>query len=357
MDDVSPRSVRHALTELQLKVKQLEEEADYYVNLAASSQHAFADHRNELDRLLARERDMAMRSEDQLQRELQGMLQENANMQGERAAEQAKASARVSAAMEKLQRGSLATEQMLRNDIDAAHEELLAGRQSAAAVGADHDEHRHAVGGLRQRQQELQDTIRDLAAGNDQLMHETARNAAALARTRSLSPIRRAPQKEVRPPFIPNSSATAVKRSSAKGVASSTTHNAIAMAQTVRKANYRSPPRDQRGRPVTSYNGTELDSVANSILGELLELRSEYEAITRCLADPAAASPAVTRRLRAIFHAIEDKTAQLQNVSHSQARMDTEYRMGRMVHAADHLNTECSGKLRALMSNVHSVSS
>eukprot|EP00672_Neobodo_designis_P014099 CAMPEP_0174864348 /NCGR_PEP_ID=MMETSP1114-20130205/58227_1 /TAXON_ID=312471 /ORGANISM="Neobodo designis, Strain CCAP 1951/1" /LENGTH=98 /DNA_ID=CAMNT_0016099441 /DNA_START=38 /DNA_END=331 /DNA_ORIENTATION=+ len=89
--EASPDSVRRAMTELHHKHRMVHEERDYYTALFSTSQHAYADHRRELEHLLEKERLAHARREEDLQAELADLVARNSELSGRVEASRAKA--------------------------------------------------------------------------------------------------------------------------------------------------------------------------------------------------------------------------------------------------------------------------
>jgi hypothetical protein len=373
--DSTPESVRRAMAELQHKSRLLHEERDYYTSLFTTAHRAYEDHRRELTILLEKERAQASRREEELQAELQSLLAGNGELAARIERSRTSATTKLTTELERLQHEALDTEQRMRVEIERLHAQLLDERRRSAAVQEDLREHTTTSAELRRRQESLKVRVqrlteeRYLRSTRDPLQIRQTGEHAEPSESRSISPSRR-----IKAPFIPSGSTKHILKTTAEPA----THNVHALVQTVRKANYRSPPRTRPEDVLAAMNGqppppqtgavssrstsvervddATLRSMRQSLQMELEELRAEYDGIAHVLGDPQFASSGVSRKLRQLFEAIESKTQQLDAINTAQSRMTAAYRLSRMMDESDRRNHEASALHASIMGVVHSKS-
>jgi hypothetical protein len=389
----TPESVRRAMAELDHKSRLLHEERDYYTALFTTSHRAFEDHRRELQHLLGKEREAARRAEEQLEAELARLRQENKELAARVDHERAHATSRLSLDLEQLQRDSVASDQRLRMEIDRIHTEFLEQRRQAQQLREQVDSEVHACLDLKRREESLKVRVQRLTedsylrATREPLRVPTGGDGGDGAEGgRRLSP-RRVPV-----PFVPSGS---TKAGSKRELAVPSSHNVHALIQTVRKANYRSPPRVRPeelvgsgvgllreppalmpnpnhavGANTSGYSRThstasqqahygdpsQLRAMKQSLTAELEELRTEYDSISKVVGDPTYVSAGIARRLRTLFDQIESKGRQLDAVQSAQQRLDAAFRLSRMMDDSARLNHEASVLHTSMMNTVHSKS-
>lgn len=344
------RSVRHALTELQLKTKLLEEERDYFVHLQMTTARAFADHRNELQGLLQKEQQYAAAQEERMQAHLQRLTSENALIETQHSEARRHSNSRLHQAVEDFQGECQLREKRLTAEVTTVHDELRRAHDRATEALAALEVLRLDVDDLKRRQALLQGEVQQLTGDNQRLADEA--DFQARARLHSSSAVRAAAAARVssRPralqeplkPFIPSGKASHEHM----GVPS--TANVNAVVQTIRSANIRSPMRSH-SQP-QHRSGHHLDGICRSLIAELLELRAEYDAICRAMSLPEADSLGLSTRLRQVFAAMDQKMLQLRQLRKSQHKLDDEERLNGLLAEVARENNHCTRTLTELVS-------
>ena len=359
--EASPVSVQHALAELQLKTRLLEEERDYYLSLAHNSKRSFEEHRAELNSLLAKERDHFRRREDSMQAELQLLLSDNAAMQSRVLDYRSQMTVRLNEELRAFQQETLRKESEYRREMKELHDELMGLRREHSAAAAQKDAADRGLSATRAAQDAMQRHVRELTSENQELMVVAA--AASLGNrlvrnpsARDASPRGRPVSKRVCLPFVPSSCGKAASLSGSRTVLQST-HNSHALVQAARRTCLQEAPLSEGGHVPFSKlpQGKQLDAICRSIVAEILELRSQYDAICRTLtehddgASGDGGASIITDRLRMLFGKIDTKTEQLRALKRSQRELDSTRRLDSMLVAVQHENDGWLAKHAALM--------
>lgn len=322
--DLSTQSVRSALSDLQLKVRLLEDERDHFHHLFLTTGRAFEDHRRELNLLLHKERAVASADEEKLRLELQRVLAENTLMHTRIVESKSEASVRIRTAVEEFRAQQLHSEDLLRTQIATVHDELLAARRRGAEIRDEKRAVEAEMAALLSNQSVLQRESDALQTTRNQLEEQGFVHERAEEKLRR-SPLRpcRTPSAErqhhkVKKVFLPSGRVEAQTKRPA-------THNIHAVVQTLEHQSLLQP------RPTDgSKTGRQLDGVCRGLISELLDMKREYAALTDRLGDPTVDSLEVSRRLRQLMYDIDRKTEQLRQLRRQQVRIDDDVRIHEM---------------------------
>ena len=356
--------VRHALKELQLKTRLLEEERDYYVNLQLSSAHAFEDHRRELQQLVDMERRRYAKIENDLQVELEMILAKNRSLHNEERDARAEHNTRLSAALEQMQHDAAARETRMRHEIEMCQKELHAIRQKkqdqeseARTLRDDIDRLNGEQSMLNRRNRELADQHADLVERHAEIeARQRIARAQRLAAQRASSAkgapkTHRETSATILHPFLPSGK---VDR---EHIGVPTTHNANAYMQVIRKSNYRSPPRGTHHNEPrsTRVGAVEFEILCESIRKELNDLQAEHNIICKHLAD-VQPSFENSDRLRSIYAQMDRKRQQLQHLRDSQTKQEDYERLKEMLREVEAENAYCAARMNQLLEVIHGKS-
>lgn len=325
--DLSTQSIRSALSELQLKVKLLEDERDHYEHMYVTTTRSFEDHRRELSSLLQKERNYASNAEAKLQSELHNVLSENTLHHARLVEQKTEWQSKMREAVEEFQAEQRLKEERLRAEIRCAHDELLNIRRSSAKCRDEKRTTEAEMTTMLQQQTSLQEEIETLKAQRFQLEEQL------LVDQMNYDRIRRSPNR----PCRSNSgdsrggarSTSATKKvflPSGKTVdRQPASYNINAVVQTLEHRALLQP---------RSFDGTksgkQLDAVCRTVITELLDMKKEYALLTDRLGDPLVDSVEISKRLRQLMYDIDRKTEQLRQLRRQQARIDDDMRVHEM---------------------------
>jgi hypothetical protein len=344
MDFTVPQhSVRSALGDLQLKVRLLEDERNHFEHMFCVTGRAFEDHRLELNQLLAKERQLAARSEEELRLELQRVLAENASLHAREMEAKQQQSLRIRTAMESFQTEQSVREARLRADVSEAYAELqqlrrvnesLQIERSHLETSLVQDNARHG-----QLEAELLRIQRDLGQ-----MEQRRSSPGRPCESNVLVDGKGA---RVRKTFVPGGPVDVWR------MTSPATHNIQSIVQTIEKKNLLKPRR--HGSPSAQDGGHQLDDVCRALILELVRQREEYNAITAQLLDPRYDTLGASRRLREVMQAIDDKTNQLRALRRQQSRINSENRLQGILDEVFRENRYCEAMHRELQHIIRSA--
>jgi hypothetical protein len=326
--DVSPQSVRSALSDLQLKVKLLEDERDHFHHLYLTTGRAFEDHRRELNLLLHKERNVAAAGEEKLRLELQRILAENTVLHTKVVEHKSENASRIRTAVDEFRSEQRLREERLRAEVTAVHDQLLEQRRRCASLRDEKKTTEIEMTAFLQQQTSLQQELDVLHRTRQQLEEQIELEAMAADRARR-SPTRPcqaalvSPQRHGRTQkaFIPSGR---VERIGSRLRPS--THNIQAVVQTLEKTSQMQP------RPYDgTRSGKQLDRVCRTIISELLSMKREYATLTEQLGSPLIDALEVSQRLRQLMYDIDRKTEQLRQLRRQQLRIDDDTRIHEMM--------------------------
>lgn len=322
--DLSTQSVRSALTDLQLKVKLLEDERDHFQHMHGTTGRAFEDHRRELSMLLQKQRSLSAVAEDKLRMELQRVLAENTLLHTKVVESKQDSSARLRAAVEQFQETQRSREEEVRILATTVHKELLEVRslvtsrreekrriEAELADSLAHQTHLQAeLGSLKVQRIQLEEQQHADAEWHKRLGTSPSRPCKqdpAAARNGCSS------RGRTRKTFIPGGGWDGKKP---------ITHNMTAIVQTLERQAVLAP------RPYDSTRtGRQLDQICRTVIEELIARKREYSLLTDRLADPFVDSLGVSRRMREVMLEIDRKTDQLRQLRRQQLRIDDGVRL------------------------------
>lgn len=281
----SHRSVRDALAELNLKMRLLEDERDYYVGLHDATDKAYAHHRQELQSLLLKERALFATSMRAMEGRLQTLRDE------------------VHAA------GRLHTdahESMMKDMLRRQEEERADREAKSGHLRSELAEHRTTLELMRSQthtmlgeKEGLEEEIGELLKRQEMLRSELIkRRAEHRALVEAENGVK---------PFIPGGKTR-------RGEYVPASHNVNALVSTIHKRNYMLPNDNRRMRS-PSVGGGAVDDASGAILRELMDLRLEYHLLARELNNPHADVTATSARLREILQTVERKKGELRELS------------------------------------------
>ena len=341
MDFTVPQhSVRAALTDLQLKVRLLEDERNHFEHMFCVTGRAFEDHRLELNQLLAKERQLAARSEEELRLELQRVLAENSALHA-RGMEAKQAQAlRIRSAMETFQTEQSVREARMRAEVSEAYSELQQLRRVNES--------------LQIERSHLETSLVEDNARHGQLEIELRRIQRNLG---SQEERRNSPARPCEANVLIDGCGARVKKVFVPGgpvdvwrMTAPATHNIQSIVQTIEKKNLLNPHR-HRGRVV---GGHQLDDICRALILDLVRQREEYNSITAQLLDPHSDTLAASRRLRDVMQAIDDKTNQLRALRRQQSRINSEQRLQGILNEILQENGYCETMHRELQHIIRS---
>lgn len=326
--EVSPQSVRSALSDLQLKVKLLEDERDHFHHLYLTTGRAFEDHRRELNLLLHKERNVAAASEERLRLELQRTLAENTVLHTRVVESKSEVAVRIRTSVEEFRSEQRLREERLQHEISAIHDQVLEQRRRCALLRDEKKVTEVEMTALLQQQSHLQQETDVLHHTRFQLEEQIQLEALAADRSRR-SPVRpcqpglTSPSRHGKVPkiFIPSGRVETIGTRMRPS-----THNIQAVVQTLEKASQLQP---------RAYDGTksgkQLDRVCRTIINELLDMKREYAMLTDTLGSPFVDALEVSQRLRQLMYDIDRKTEQLRQLRRQQLRIDDDTRIHEMM--------------------------
>lgn len=348
MDFTVPQhSVRSALSDLQLKVRLLEDERNHFEHMLVVTGRAFEDHRLELNQLLAKERQLAAKSEEELRFELQRVLAGNQTLHATAMEARQHHALRVRSAMESFQSEQSVREARLRADVSEAYAELQQLRRVNETLQVERSQletslvQDNARRGLLEA--ELLRMQRDLGA-----LEQRRASPGRPCEATVLVDGRGGRSKKT---FVPGGT------SHDRRMASPATHNIQSIVQTIEKKNLLKPRRhgSPDGGGVRPYDGGQLDDVCRALILELVRQRGEYTAITAQLLDPRYDTLGASRRLREVMQAIDDKTNQLRALRRQQKRINTENRLQHILGEVFRENGYCEAMHRELQDIIRST--
>ncbi|CUG01740.1 Hypothetical protein, putative [Bodo saltans] len=325
--EVSPQSVRSALSDLQLKVKLLEDERDHFHHLYLTTGRAFEDHRRELNLLLHKERNVAAASEERLRLDLQRVLSENTVLHTRVVESKSEVAVRIRTSVEEFRAEQRVREERIREEISMIHDQLLDQRRRCAALRDVKKTTEIEMTALLQQQSSLQSEVDVLHHTRFQLEEQIQIEALTADRARR-SPVRpcqslSSPSRHGKVPkiFIPSGRVENIGSRIRPS-----THNIQAVVQTLEKTSQLQP------RPYDgTRSGKQLDRVCRTIINELLDMKREYANLTDTLGSPMVDALEVSRRLRQLMYDIDRKTEQLRQLRRQQLRIDDDTRIHEMM--------------------------
>jgi hypothetical protein len=300
------QSTLDGLSQLQLKVRMLEEDRDYHCNLLRGSEREYVTHRAQLDELLRKQRRVHHERESALTRAIAHLHEEAAMLR--RALEEA--SEQQQRAAERLRREDAAAreaaELRVRADLAAASSEANQREEELEAL-------RRAVAELRAQRERRHARIHRLEADQRRLNLQLTASASKQATGR------------VAHPFLPSGP------SAKERVGLPTSQNVHAFAQTWQRATLRNPggdsPLGRRSPARPTRTGLVSAELERKLTGELRALYRQCATLASHLSagDDAGAGGAarapVSGGMRDVFAAIDAKQRQLHEVRTANVRL------------------------------------
>ena len=316
--------MREALSELQHKTRLLEDERDYFVNLQATTERAYDQHKRELQGLLIKERAYFASSERELEAQLSDLLQVNQTMDIERAAleEERKREA------DSRRRRFDDEERRMQVQLAEARETLRRMAAEREALARDAADIEGDMRGLLQSQHELRESVSYQQATRRQL-------------EKRLEAFHAQPK-----PFIPCGRVSKVFPNEPNEYLPAT-QNIHAKVSTIEARNFRVPMDNRRLLSARS----PAEQLGGRILHDIVDLQLEYDVTAEQLDNPYTDVGVASARMKALLKDIEAKKLQLRRVRDTQLYKDEEARLRAVLGEVAKENNLCE-KLHGDLLNI-----